>query len=137
MSALDSNGADGRVLLLAPTGRDAPLIEKVLGEAGVAIEACAGIEEFCRKLSDGAGAAFITEEALLAPFAMQSLVDTLRQQPAWSDFPLVVLTGGEEAFRQTVRVKRWGKPELHVIRTRTGHHSGARCSSLARSPPPV
>lgn len=90
---LKSDSPDGLVLLLAPTGRDAPLIDKVLGEAGVATAACAGIEEFCRKLSDGAGAAFITEEAL-TPFALECLVEALNQQPPWSDFPLVILTSG-------------------------------------------
>ncbi len=50
-------GDDGRVLLLAPTGRDAALIAKVLGESGVVAESCKSIEEFCRRLSEGAGAA--------------------------------------------------------------------------------
>jgi signal transduction histidine kinase/ActR/RegA family two-component response regulator len=88
-----SDSPDERVLLLAPTGKDASLIDKVLGEAGVATEACAGIEEFCKKLQDGAGAAFITEEAL-TPFALDCLVEALDKQPPWSDFPLVVLTSG-------------------------------------------
>jgi signal transduction histidine kinase/CheY-like chemotaxis protein len=90
---LKSDSPDDRVLLLAPTGRDASLIDKVLGEAGVGTEACAGIEDFCRKLQDGAGAAFITEEAL-TPFALDCLVEALHKQPPWSDLPLVVLTSG-------------------------------------------
>ncbi|HEU4593671.1 MAG TPA: ATP-binding protein [Pyrinomonadaceae bacterium] len=94
MPTLNFQGDDGRVLLLAPTGRDAALIAKVLGEAGVAAEPCDGIEELCRRLAEGAGAALITEEAL-TPFALRRLVDVLREQPPWSDFPLVVLTGGE------------------------------------------
>ncbi|MBA3766246.1 MAG: HAMP domain-containing histidine kinase, partial [Acidobacteria bacterium] len=89
----NSDGPDGRVLLLAPTGRDAPLLDQILGEAGVVTEACEGIDEFCRKLSDGAGAAFITEEAL-TPFAVECLVEALNGQPPWSDLPLVVLTSG-------------------------------------------
>lgn len=89
----DSDYPDGRVLLLAPTGKDASLIGKVLREEHVATEACPGIEEFCRRLSGGAEAAFITEEAL-TPAAMQLLVETLNEQPAWSDIPLVVMTSG-------------------------------------------
>ncbi|MCA1634529.1 MAG: Hybrid sensor histidine kinase, partial [Acidobacteria bacterium] len=96
MPTLNSEGADGRVLLLAPTGRDATLISGVLGAEGVSAEACGDIEEFCRKLSDGAGAAFITEEAL-TPFALQYLVEALRGQPQWSDFPIVLLTRGGES----------------------------------------
>jgi signal transduction histidine kinase len=87
-------GVDGRVLLLAPTGRDAALIAKVLGEAGVAAESCASIEDFCHRLEEGAGAAFITAEAL-TPHAVRCLAEVLGEQPQWSDFPLVVLTGGE------------------------------------------
>lgn len=86
---------DERVLLLAPTGRDAHMISGVLGEENVATEACEGIEDFCRKLIDGAGAAFITEEAL-TPVAVKCLVEALAEQPPWSDFPLVLLTSGGE-----------------------------------------
>ncbi|HZG54448.1 MAG TPA: ATP-binding protein [Pyrinomonadaceae bacterium] len=93
MSTPDSGGADKRVLLLAPTGKDAQLIAKVLGEAGVAAEACRDIHDFCEKFSAGAGAAFITEEALDAA-SLKCLVDALGEQPPWSDFPLVVLTSG-------------------------------------------
>jgi signal transduction histidine kinase/ActR/RegA family two-component response regulator len=88
-----AEGADERVLLLAPTGRDAHMISRVLGEEGVATEACADIEEFCQKLTDGAGAAFITEEAL-TPRALNCLVEVLAEQPPWSDFPLLLLTSG-------------------------------------------
>jgi signal transduction histidine kinase/CheY-like chemotaxis protein len=94
MATPNPRGDDGRVLLLAPTGRDAALIAKVLGEAGVAAESCASIEDFCLRLREGAGAAFITAEAL-TPHAVRCLTDVLREQPQWSDFPLVILTGGE------------------------------------------
>ncbi|HZH90678.1 MAG TPA: ATP-binding protein [Pyrinomonadaceae bacterium] len=89
----DSDTTDERVLLLAPTGRDALMVATVLGEAGVTAEACSDIDDFCRKFSDGAGAAFITEEALNAT-ALECLVEAVGKQPPWSDFPLVVLTSG-------------------------------------------
>ena len=94
MPTPESGGPDERILLLTPTGRDADLIAKVLGEAGVtAAEACRDINDFCQKMFDGAGAAFITEEALDAT-ALKCLVEALAKQPPWSDFPLVVLTSG-------------------------------------------
>ncbi|MDQ1559951.1 MAG: hypothetical protein QOD32_3011 [Pyrinomonadaceae bacterium] len=93
MPTPESGAHDERVLLLAPTGRDAQMIAGVLGEAGVSAEACGDIHDFCRQMSEGAGAAFITEEALDAA-ALQCLVDALGEQPPWSDFPLVVLTSG-------------------------------------------
>jgi signal transduction histidine kinase/ActR/RegA family two-component response regulator len=96
-------GADERVLLLAPTGRDAHMISKVLGEAGVETEACGDIHDFCLKMSEGAGAAFITEEAL-NPVALKCLVDALAEQPPWSDFPLVLLTSSGESSPISLRV---------------------------------
>ncbi|HEY0099788.1 MAG TPA: ATP-binding protein [Pyrinomonadaceae bacterium] len=96
-------GADERVLLLAPTGRDAQMISKVLGEAGVGTEACSDINDFCRKMSEGAGAAFITEEALTTT-ALKCLVEALAEQPPWSDFPLVLLTSGGENSAVNLRV---------------------------------
>ena len=82
-----------RVLILAPTGRDAALTARVLREAALSAEVCEGVEELCREMLRGAGLVFLTGEAL-TPAAMQRLVEALRQQPAWSDIPLVVLTSG-------------------------------------------
>jgi signal transduction histidine kinase/ActR/RegA family two-component response regulator len=108
MPTADSGGIDGRVLLLAPTGMDAQMIAGVLGEAGVAAEACSDINDFCQKISDGAGAAFITEEALDAA-ALKCLLDALGEQPPWSDFPLVVLThGGGDALPNLTLLKTLG-----------------------------
>ena len=84
---------DQRVLILAPTGRDAALTARVLREAALSAEVCEGVEELCREMLRGAGLVFLTGEAL-TPAAMQRLVEALRQQPAWSDIPLVVLTSG-------------------------------------------
>jgi signal transduction histidine kinase/CheY-like chemotaxis protein len=80
-----------RVLVLAPTGRDAPLACAVFARAGLPAESCATIAEVCRKIETGAGAALVTEEAL-APPAVECLVETLGRQPPWSDFPLVVFS---------------------------------------------
>jgi signal transduction histidine kinase len=93
MTKLDSDKPDERVLILAPTGRDASLTGKYLAEASITVEPCAEMEELCAKLLEGAGAALISEEAL-TPAALGCLIGALGQQPAWSDFPLVVLTNG-------------------------------------------
>ncbi|MDX6694653.1 MAG: hypothetical protein QOF02_2256 [Blastocatellia bacterium] len=93
MRQADPHNPDERILLLAPTGRDASMTSRYLAEAGMFAEACAGIDELCRKLSAGAGVAVISEEAL-TPEAMRCLVEALGQQPQWSDFPLLILTGG-------------------------------------------
>jgi signal transduction histidine kinase/CheY-like chemotaxis protein len=93
MNRLDPHNMDERVLILAPTGRDASLTGKYLAEASITVEACASIEELCAGAEAGAGAALISEEAL-TPSALQCLVEALGRQPAWSDFPLVILTSG-------------------------------------------
>ena len=96
MTKTEDEVRDGRVLLLTPTGRDADLTGRFLSAAGIPVDVCAGMEELCEKCRAGAGAALIAEEAL-TPENRRRLLDTLDGQPAWSDFPLVVLTGGEEA----------------------------------------
>jgi signal transduction histidine kinase/ActR/RegA family two-component response regulator len=93
MTKPDPDGTDERVLILAPTGRDASLTDKYLAEAGVRVEECAGMKELCEKLSAGAGAALISEEALTTE-SLRRLLDALGGQPTWSDFPVIVMTTG-------------------------------------------
>lgn len=93
MTRLEPHKMDERVLILAPTGRDASLTGTYLAEASITVEACASMEELCAEAGAGAGAALISEEALTSE-SLQCLVEALSQQPAWSDFPLVILTNG-------------------------------------------
>jgi signal transduction histidine kinase/ActR/RegA family two-component response regulator len=95
MTKADTEQRDGRVLLLTPTGRDANLTGRYLSGVGITVEVCAGISELCEQCMKGAGAALIAEEAL-SPESTRGLLDTLNRQPAWSDFPLVVLTSRHE-----------------------------------------
>ncbi|HEX8186798.1 MAG TPA: histidine kinase dimerization/phospho-acceptor domain-containing protein, partial [Pyrinomonadaceae bacterium] len=96
MTNSDHEGPDGRVLLLTPTGRDADLTGRYLSGAGIPVEICGGMGELCEKWREGAGAALIAEEAL-TPENRRCLLEALGGQPAWSDFPLVVLTAGGDA----------------------------------------
>ena len=81
-----------RVLVLAPAGRDAAVAANVLSEEGLFSGICASIDELCERIAKGAGAAIVAEEAL-GPAALDLLARYLRQQPPWSDFPLVLLIG--------------------------------------------
>ena len=83
----------GRVLILAPTGRDAALAHEALAGAGLAAAACADMDALCRETAAGAGAALIASEAL-TPAALRLLQEALAQQPPWSDLPVIVLTSG-------------------------------------------
>ncbi len=84
---------DQRILILAPTGRDAALTARFLDEGGLPWEICGRIEELCQKMHDGAGLVFLTGEVLTVE-AMLCLVEALKLQPAWSDIPVVLLTSG-------------------------------------------
>ncbi len=79
-----------RVLILAPVGRDAALTGSVLDRGGVANVVCSDLHELQRNLVEGAGAAVITEEALIGQ-DISGLVEWVAHQPSWSDFPFIVL----------------------------------------------
>ncbi|WP_437720082.1 ATP-binding protein [Sorangium sp. So ce861] len=83
-----------RVLVLAPVGRDTPLLCQVLGRAGIEAAPCGHVDELARGLLDGAGAALLTEEAL-SPAAVSPLLAALAAQPSWSDLPVLLLAGAE------------------------------------------
>jgi PAS domain S-box-containing protein len=82
--------AAGRILVLAPTGRDAELLAGVIGQAGLDPSVCADIDDLCSVLLTGAAVAVIAEEALSGA-ASERLRATLASQPSWSDLPIIVL----------------------------------------------
>ena len=84
---------DERILIIAPTGRDATMTAQLLVEAGLQGKVCQGMLELRREFLSGAGLIFLAGEAL-TPEALDCLIEALRRQPPWSDIPLVVLTSG-------------------------------------------
>jgi len=80
-----------RILILAPTGRDAPLACAALAEAGMRALAVANAVQLIGELQEGAGAVVLTEEALGGD-ATDLLARFAAQQPPWSDLPIVVVT---------------------------------------------
>ena len=86
-------GPRERILICAPFGRDAALIERELKHAGLTTEVCRSVVEISAAIAEGAGAALIADEALF-PHAIDSLAKQLAEQPPWSDFPLIVMTSG-------------------------------------------
>lgn len=82
-----------RVLILTPVGRDGDLARSVLQQDRLGAEICSSLEDLCKKLGEGAGAAVIADEALNA-LNLPELSHWVRAQPAWSDFPFIVLTAG-------------------------------------------
>src|SRR5688572_20335625 len=89
----DAEGAfrEEAVLILAPTAKDAAISRKILEQAGVDCALCRDIGELCAGIGGGAGIAVLAEEALTHQ-TLDLLRLVIRRQPAWSDFPLLVLT---------------------------------------------
>ena len=79
-----------RILLLALKGRDASVIQQLLTREGHESLICESCGALAREGRRGAAIAVVTEESLLA--ADTSAIDAwLDEQPAWSDFPFVLL----------------------------------------------
>jgi signal transduction histidine kinase/ActR/RegA family two-component response regulator len=79
-----------RVLIHAPRGRDAAVVEGVVGRQHAA-QVCDEPQQLMRLLNEGAAAAIVTEEALSGGTLVDDLVNWLAVQPSWSDFPFIVL----------------------------------------------
>jgi signal transduction histidine kinase/ActR/RegA family two-component response regulator len=80
-----------RALILAPQGRDAMVALAMLEEAGLHGAIAPSIRSLVALLSEGAGLALVTEEAL-AGADLNALARWISTQPEWSDFPFVLLT---------------------------------------------
>lgn len=85
-----------------PTARDGERTRLALGQLGLDCAVCADLTELCRELDEGAGAALLTEEALVDDRSAQ-FTETLRRQPTWSDFPLVILSRSRPRSGQAAR----------------------------------
>jgi signal transduction histidine kinase len=90
MTALQAVERDGRILLLAPTRRDAATAGSLLREAGVVATCCSTFDEVLVELAGGAGVLILPEETM-TPAHNARLADVLRSQPPWSDLPVLVL----------------------------------------------
>jgi len=91
---------DQRILLLAPRGRDAEVICRLLADVGSGCHPSPDLPALMAELARGAATAIITEEAL-ADADRGPLVDWLESQPPWSDFPFVILAT-RQAGRRSV-----------------------------------
>jgi signal transduction histidine kinase len=80
-----------RLLILAPTRRDAILTESLLAPAGVPCLICSTIEDLVAAVREGAAAILIAEEMIVGE-GHAALKALLARQAAWSDLPVLVLT---------------------------------------------
>ncbi len=84
-------GSQTSVLVLAPTGRDTPLIAETLSADRLRVTPCRNADELLVMLERGAATAIMADEAL-SPEAVRRIENWVTSQPPWSDMPFVVLT---------------------------------------------
>ncbi len=94
-----------RVLLVAPTGRDAALAASVLRPEHIQVTACEDVSHAVTELDAGAGALLVAMEAT-DPHGVQQLAHWIARQPAWSDLPVVVFTSASSRLEPGVTLDR-------------------------------
>jgi signal transduction histidine kinase/ActR/RegA family two-component response regulator len=90
-----------RILVFAPTGRDAVLACQLLSSVDLPSTACADAAELFREIEAGAGAVILGDEAL-HPEVTAGLLENLARQAPWSDLPLIVFTRGGESSERVI-----------------------------------
>jgi two-component system, sensor histidine kinase len=80
-----------RVLVLINSAHERQSIWDVLGHDGIEFFSCHDLEQLCRELKQGAGAALLDED-FVVPAAPLKLQAVLRAQPSWSAYPLLFLS---------------------------------------------
>jgi signal transduction histidine kinase len=96
----DGPALDMRVLLVAPTRRDAEVTCAMLEKAGIAGEVFNDVPRLAEAVASGVGAIMLTDAALAAP-GMGELFAALDEQPPWSDVPVILLTPDRQHSRAT------------------------------------
>lgn len=79
-----------RLLILLPTAKDSERATAAFSSLDITCRSCSDLNELCEEITKGAGAALLNEEAILRDKS-GCLQKTLRAEPPWSDFPLIVL----------------------------------------------
>ncbi len=90
-----------RVLILMPTHRDAQNTVHIFKANNLSSYICGSLKELCEEISKSAGAAILSEEQILAD-KTNILYETLRDEPLWSDFPLLVLTPAGHSSAESI-----------------------------------
>ncbi|MCW7538453.1 ATP-binding protein [Aquabacterium sp. A7-Y] len=81
-----------RVFVLAPSGKDARLIEAALQRSQFEVLRCSSAFDVVQQAAAGIGALLLAEEAVNDLVAMRTLERLVEQQPAWSDLPVLLLS---------------------------------------------
>jgi two-component sensor histidine kinase len=95
-----------RALILAPFGRDAAVAAAILREAGLDTVICPDLPTLVHECRHGGGLALIVEEVLQEE-NVRPLALWIEGQPAWSDFPIVILSKRGGGLERNPAAGRW------------------------------
>ena len=93
-----------RLLILAPIGRDAQLIQAMLSKEGVDCVICPDLDRLAVEFGRGAAALLLAEEALRE--LDERPASLIARQPPWSDIPVLVLARQGADSAATARALR-------------------------------
>ncbi|HYF48720.1 MAG TPA: ATP-binding protein [Planctomycetota bacterium] len=79
-------------IVVSPLRADVELTCALLSQAGIDAAGLTDITQLAERLPDGAGCGIVVEEALSFD-GLEHLSQIMRVQPAWCDFPLIVIAG--------------------------------------------
>ena len=100
----DANGThDYRVLVLAPTSRDAKVSRELLEHANIFAASYSDALAVATELETGVGALLLTDSAFADPH-FDRLLAVLSRQPPWSDVPVVLLCRAVPSTRMAGRI---------------------------------
>ena len=97
--------SEQRVLLFPATRRDGDVVAELLAQNGIWCRVCGSVRDIVTELATDAGAVLLTDVAF-NDRDFYSFLAMLKQQPSWSDIPVVLLSStGSESLR-TKRMAR-------------------------------
>src|SRR5574338_326726 len=94
---MEKNNLKECVLVVAPVGRDAPVMVDLLGQHGFQAQTCASVAECATQIKSGAAAALLLTDEALELASLSQLLEALAAQPTWSELPVIILTTGGES----------------------------------------
>jgi signal transduction histidine kinase len=90
MAPVRDDPVETRVLVTAPLGRDAKLVQQTLESADIPCQVCANLIDLRSEIVAGAGAVVLTEEALDRN-GVEEVAEVVRGQLPWSQLPFLLL----------------------------------------------
>jgi signal transduction histidine kinase len=106
--------SDLRIIIVTPSGRDGPLIVRLLARVGLDAVEQPDCESACREAASGVGAFVIADEAL-TPASTATMAAFISAQPSWSDVPVIILTTAGEVSAYSEARRKLREPLGNLV----------------------